>query len=72
MAPMTVGELAASLVAIDSVNPALMPGGAGEAEIAAHVAGWMSDAGLEVEVDEAAPGRPSVVGRAGGRGGGAR
>ncbi len=68
---MTVGELTASLVAIDSVNPELVPGGAGEAEIAAYVAAWLSDAGLEVEVDEAAPGRPSVVGRARGRGGGA-
>ena len=66
-----MGELAASLVAIDSVNPELVPGGAGEAEIAAHVAAWLSDAGLEVEVDEPAPGRPSVVGRARGRGGGA-
>jgi hypothetical protein len=41
MAPMTVGELAASPVAIDSVNPELVAGGAGEAEIAAHVAGWL-------------------------------
>ena len=51
MPQMTVGELAASLVAIDSVNPELVPGGAGEAEIAAQVAEWMRDAGLEVEVD---------------------
>ncbi len=71
MARMTVGELAASLVAIDSVNPELVPGGAGETEIAAHVAEWMRDAGLEVEVDEAAPGRPSVIGVARGSGGGA-
>lgn len=55
---------------IDSVNPDLVPGGAGEAEIAAFVAEWLHEAGLEVEVEEAAPGRPSVVGIARGRGGG--
>jgi acetylornithine deacetylase len=63
-------ELVRSLVAIDSVNPELIPGGAGEAEIAAFVAGWLRDAGLEVELDEAAPGRRSVVAVARGTGGG--
>src|SRR5215217_7398786 len=64
-------ELVAALVAIDSVNPDLVPGGAGEAEIAEFVAGWLREAGLEVELDEAAPGRPSVVAVARGTGGGA-
>jgi acetylornithine deacetylase len=63
-------ELAAELVAIDSVNPELVPGGAGEGELARFVAGWLTDAGLEVEVEEVAPGRPNVVGRARGSGGG--
>jgi acetylornithine deacetylase len=63
-------ELLAQLVAIDSVNPSLVPGGAGEAEIAAFIAGWARDAGLEAERFEATPGRPSVVVRAPGRGGG--
>jgi acetylornithine deacetylase len=63
-------KLLADLVAIDSVNPALVPGGAGEAEIAAFVAAWLADHGLEVTVDEAQPGRPSVVGVARGAGGG--
>ena len=67
---MTTAELVGALVSIDSVNPDLVPGGAGEAEVAAFVAGWMRDAGLEVELDEAAPGRPSVVGIARGSGGG--
>jgi acetylornithine deacetylase len=58
-------------VAIDSVNPALVPGAAGEAEIAAFVARWLGGHGLEVTVDEALPGRPSVVGIAHGSGGGA-
>ena len=64
-------ELVAALVAIDSVNPDLVPGGAGEAEIADFVAAWLRDAGLDVELEEAAPGRPSVVALARGRGGGA-
>ena len=67
---MTTAELVSKLVAIPSVNPDLVPGGTGEAEVAAYVAGWLRDAGLEVELDEAAPGRPSVVAVAKGRGGG--
>jgi acetylornithine deacetylase len=64
-------ELVSALVAIDSVNPDLVPGGAGEAEIADFVAAWLSEAGLDVELDEAAPGRPNVVATARGTGGGA-
>ncbi len=63
-------ELTKQLVAIDSVNPELIPGAAGEAEIAGFVAHWLERAGLEVEVEEAAPGRPNVVGIARGTGGG--
>ncbi len=68
---MTAEQLLSALVSIDSVNPDLVPGGSGEAEIAAFTAGWLSEAGLEVEVTEAAPGRPNVLGVARGRGGGA-
>ena len=64
-------DLLAALVAIDSVNPALVPGGAGEAEIAAFVAAWLTEQGLEVTIDEPLAGRPSVVGVARGTGGGA-
>ncbi|HEY3070091.1 MAG TPA: M20/M25/M40 family metallo-hydrolase [Gaiellaceae bacterium] len=63
-------ELASALVAIDSVNPDLVPGGAGEGEIARFVGGWLEEAGLEVESDEVAPGRFNVVGIARGSGGG--
>jgi acetylornithine deacetylase len=61
-------ELAAQLVAIDSVNPALVPGGNGEREIASFVAGWCADRGLDVEIvgDE----RPSVIATRRGSGGG--
>ena len=64
----SLGELAAALVAIDSVNPALVPGGAGEREIASFVADWCLAQGFEVEVlgDE----RPSVVATKHGSGGG--
>lgn len=60
-------ELLGALIAIPSVNPGLEPGGAGEAAIAAFVAGWCGDAGAEVTVLESVPGRPSVVARVRGR-----
>src|SRR5438445_6460182 len=63
-------ELLARLVAIDSVNPDLVPGGAGEAAVAAFVADWCRAAGLDVTVGDAAPGRPNVVAVARGTGGG--
>jgi acetylornithine deacetylase len=56
------------LVAIDSVNPSLVPGAAGEREIAAHVARWAAHAGLHVRVVQATAGRPSVVVRSPRRG----
>jgi acetylornithine deacetylase len=58
------------LVRIDSVNPLLVPGAPGEAEIAARVAGLMESLGLAVTRHEPEPGRVSVVGRLRGRGGG--
>ena len=62
----------ADLVATDSVNPTLMPGGAGEAAIARVTARHMREAGLDVARYEAPaePDRPSVVGRLRGAGGG--
>jgi len=63
-------ELTCELVAIDSVNPDLVPGGAGERDIAEFVASWLEQAGLDVETDEVAPGRFNVVGIARGSGGG--
>jgi acetylornithine deacetylase len=63
-------DLLADLVAIESVNPSLVAGGAGEREIAAYVSGWARTGGLEVDTLEATAGRPSVVVRARGTGGG--
>jgi acetylornithine deacetylase len=63
-------ELIADLVHIDSVNPGLDPGAAGEREIAGFVAAWMRQAGLEVHEQESAPLRPNVIGIRRGTGGG--
>ena len=63
-------DLTRRLVAIDSVNPDLVPGGAGETEIAAFVASWLEDAGLDVAREEVGAGRWNVVGTARGSGGG--
>jgi acetylornithine deacetylase len=50
------------LVAIDSVNPSLVSGAAGEAAIARALAESLRDAGLRVEIQEVRPGRPNVIG----------
>ena len=55
------------LVAIDSVNPSLSPGARGEAAVARRIAGELEAIGLRVEVTDAAPGRPNVVGVLDGR-----
>jgi acetylornithine deacetylase len=60
--PDPVISLLSDLVAIDSVNPSLVPGAAGEAEIADAIAAHMRRMGLDVHVQDAAPGRPNVVG----------
>ncbi|MFQ5400505.1 MAG: ArgE/DapE family deacylase [Anaerolineae bacterium] len=56
------------LVRINSINPSLSPGGAGEAAIGAYVAGAMRDLGLAVTTTEIEPGRVNVVGRLKGQG----
>jgi acetylornithine deacetylase len=58
------------LIRINSINPSLVPGAPGETAIAAFAAGAMRGLGLEVETIEPVPGRPSVVGRLRGSGGG--
>ena len=63
----TVERLLRDLVAIDSVNPTLVPGAAGEAEVALRVVQEFEAIGLQVEVQEVVPGRPNVVGTLEGR-----
>jgi len=66
----TPEKLLSELVAINSINPDLIPGSPGEAEIAHFIANWGEQAGLEVRLHEPLPGRPSVVAIARGTGGG--
>ena len=49
------------LVRTNSINPTLVPGAPGEAEIASYTAEALRGLGLEVSVHEPEPGRPSVV-----------
>lgn len=63
-------SLLAELIRCDSTNPDLVPGGVGEAGVAGLVAARLEAAGIEVELVEAAPGRPNVIGRLPGSGGG--
>ena len=62
--------LTQDLVRIPSVNPDLLPGAPGEAEVADYIAGKLRSWGLEVRVGDAAPGRPNVIGILEGTGGG--
>jgi acetylornithine deacetylase len=65
----TLTDLVARLVAIDSVNPELIAGARGEAELASFVAKWCGNAGLETEL-VGPSNRPSVIATARGSGGG--
>lgn len=59
-------ELLASLVRIPSVNPSLAPDErTGEAAIASFIRDWLGVLGVSALLEEAAPGRPNVVGRVG-------
>ena len=55
-------RLLRELVAVDSVNPTLVRGAAGEAEIAALIAAEMRRGGLDVSIEAVTHGRPNVVG----------
>jgi acetylornithine deacetylase len=63
-------DLTSQLIAIESVNPDLVPGGAGEAAAARFVQGWLDARGFSTHWLEGTPGRPSVVGVLRGSGGG--
>lgn len=58
-------ELLKQLVAIESVNPTLVPGARGEAEAAQFLCGWLRERGIAAELHEASPqpglSRPNVV-----------
>jgi acetylornithine deacetylase len=60
-------QLLKDLVAIDSINPSLVPGAAGEAAVARAIAEAMRGMGLGVETQAVAPGRSNIVGTLEGR-----
>jgi acetylornithine deacetylase/succinyl-diaminopimelate desuccinylase family protein len=55
-------DLLRELVAINSINPTLVPGAPGEHAIAAAIADRMRRIGLTISVEPVADGRPNVVG----------
>src|SRR5579859_71106 len=63
-------ELLSALVRIESVTPWLIPTGSGEPKVAAFIADWLEGTGAEVQVIEVEPGRPNVLARLRGTGGG--
>jgi acetylornithine deacetylase len=72
MVPVTVGlspvsELLVRLVGIDSTNPSLVSGGAGEGEIVRFLSARLRDAAFEIDVWDVRPGRPNLVARLPGR-----
>jgi acetylornithine deacetylase len=60
-------KLLRDIVAINSVNPTLVPGAPGEREIADAIAAEMRRIGLDVSVEDAGGGRPNVIGVLDGR-----
>jgi acetylornithine deacetylase len=60
-------QLLKELIAVDTINPSLVPGAAGEAAVARTIAEAMRGIGLTVETQDVAPGRPNVVGTLQGR-----
>ena len=65
-----VAALTRRLVAIDATNPSLVPGGAGERELAQAIGAWLDERGFDVRLVGADPARPSVLARRRGTGGG--
>jgi acetylornithine deacetylase len=57
--------LTKALVAVDSQNPSLVVGGAGEAEVARVLGDVLREWGFAVEIQEVGAGRPNVVARTG-------
>jgi len=64
---MTTLSLLSDLVSVNSMNPSLVPGAPGEAAVAEVAAHALRSGGLDVVFQEAAPGRPNVVGLLEGR-----
>lgn len=65
-----IQELLEQLVGIESVNPTLVSGGSGEAEIARFVAEWLDRNGVPAEYHDLGDSRANVVARVAGSGAG--
>lgn len=65
-----VASILAHLVKIESINPGLVAGGSGEAEIAPYVADFLRSAGLKTRIHKLGNHRANVIGILRGRGGG--
>jgi acetylornithine deacetylase len=61
----SVAELLAALVRIDSRNPHLVPGSAGESVLARYCVDWLEQRGVAAWLDEVEPGRHNAVARVG-------
>jgi acetylornithine deacetylase len=70
IAPGDARGLLRAMVATDSRNPRLVPGGPGEGAIARLLADVLRSWGFRVELQEAEPGRPNVIASIGQRNGG--
>jgi acetylornithine deacetylase len=55
-------NLLRDLIAIDSINPSLMPGAKGEEQIGQAIAAKLRAAGMDIEVQPVSPGRSNVIG----------
>lgn len=63
-------DLTSQLVRIDSINPWLVEEGGGEAQVAQAIAEWLKPLGVEVWLDPVQDGRPNLLARWPGAGGG--
>jgi len=68
--PAEAVDLVSAMVRIESVTPWLIPTGSGEGAVAQYIADWLKDTGAEIEIVEVEPGRPNVLARLRGTGGG--
>jgi acetylornithine deacetylase/succinyl-diaminopimelate desuccinylase-like protein len=68
--PQEAVDLLSDLVRIESVTPWLIPTGSGEGALAQFIAKRLAGTGAEIEIVEVEPGRPNVLARLRGTGGG--
>ena len=65
-------DILKELIRIDSVNPTLVPGGAGEKRIAEFLKSFLTERGVEVQLQRVCPDRFNVIAKVQGSGAGPR